>query len=473
MKVSLINTPLDLKQLKGLRTAVLHTLFYNSAPLGLASLGAVLLEAGHQPYLIDALVEQLNFQGVIRRLAAQHPDLVGISATSIGYHGAVLMAAAIKQWRPRLPVLIGGPHVSANPEDTLHERVFDFGFIGEGEQSLLEFIDTYDRGGDAGTVDGLVWRRNGTILKNHPRRPIANLDSLPMPARHLLPIHRYRPVPVDARELPKLTLMSSRGCPFGCIFCDKSVFGRTYRMFSARRVVDEMEALVHDYGARDFAFLDSLFNLSIERVHDILDEMERRRLGVGWSCSVRVDALDRPLLERMKRNGCWRVRIGIESGHPEVLASIRKGITLDQVRRVTAWADELDMQPKAFFIIGHFTDTPDTIRSSIRFACSIPLKDITVQINTTLRNTIQWEEYARHGRIIEDRADQYSFWQPMFVPSGMTAPQLTRLHSRFYRAFYLRPSLIRRHLRAMRSWRDILVYLNAIRLPLSLFFHRA
>lgn len=469
MRLSLINTPIDLKQLKGLRKPVYDTLFYNSAPLGLAYLAATLLQHGHEPFLIDAPVEQLDNAGVVQRLQTQKPDMVGISSTSVGFYGALNLAKAIKQWKPKLPVLIGGPHVSAVPQETMQERCFDYGFIGESEKTLIEFLEVWSKSENLIQVDGLVWRANGELVFSRPRKPIANLDSIPMPARHLLPIERYRPVPIDARTLPKLTLMSSRGCPYTCIFCDKSVFGRSYRMFSPKRVSDELETLVKTYGAKDFAFLDSLFNLTTDRVNAILDELQRRQLAISWSCSVRVDALTYDLLARMKQCGCWRVRIGIESGHPEVLKFINKEITIEQIRTVTMWADELGLQPKAFFMIGHLVDTKETIEASMRFAQSIPLKDITVQINTILRNTKQYELFKHHGHIIEDQPDHYSFWQPMFIPQGLTRAELEKLHSKFYRSFYLRPSVFWRHLKNIRSFHMLWVYLSSLKLPLSLF----
>jgi radical SAM superfamily enzyme YgiQ (UPF0313 family) len=473
MRVLLINPPLDPAVLKGLRKSIYRSLFYNSAPLGIAYLGAVLLREGYDVDLVDSLVEEYSFEQALKRILAFKPDVVGITSTSISYRGSVILARAIKRELPRIPVLIGGSHVSANPRSTVLEKAFDAGCIGEGEITLLEYLEAYRRGSDLGEVDGLVFRRNGEVHVCRPRRPIEDLDTIPIPARHFFPIERYRPIPVDNHGLPKLSIISSRGCPYGCIFCDKSVFGQRYRSFSVKRIGDELESLVRDFGARDLAFLDSTFNVIAERARRISDEILSRNLNLTWTCSLRVNTIDRETLKRMKAAGCWRVRLGIESGSARVLRFIRKGITLDQAWQVAHWADELGLQPKAFFIIGHLTDTEESIQESIDFARRLPLKDVTVQVNTTLRNSKQYFLAESYGSIVADSTDEYSFWQPMFVPHGLTRSKLDRFHRRFYRRFYRRPSLWWRHLRDIRSWQDISRYWTSITLPLALFFARS
>jgi radical SAM superfamily enzyme YgiQ (UPF0313 family) len=303
---------------------------------------------------------------------------------------------------------------------------------------------------------------------------IEDLDALPFPARHLFPMALYRPQPNDERDLPKLSMISSRGCPYGCIFCGKSVFGRTYRSFSASYIVSEMEHLVDRYGARDIAFVDSLFTVSEARVRAIVAEIKKRRLPATWTCTVRADAItSREILREMKESGCWRIRLGVESGDAEVLKFIRKEVTREQVARVAGWAQEAGLQPKGFFMVGHLPDTQATIEETIAFAKTLPLKDVTVQVNTPLPGTEQYSIYPAYGALLTKDWSQYSFFDAVFLPRALSRDELRRLLNRFYRTFYLRPVIFWRHVVELRGPRDILRYLRALRLLACLFFAAA
>ena len=166
-------------------------------------------------------------------------------------------------------------------------------------------------------------------------------------------------------------MIASRVCPFGCIFCDKSVFGKQYRSFSPEYIVSEMEHLVHNFGAKDIAFLDSCFTVNKERVESTINAINKQNLDVGWTCTARVDVVTKELLKKMKAAGCWRVRLGIESGDDDVLQFINKGITTQQARNAAHWAADIGLQPKGFFMIGHLTDTKESIEKTIKFAKSL------------------------------------------------------------------------------------------------------
>ena len=215
-----------------------------------------------------------------------------------------------------------------------------------------------------------------------------------------------------------------------CAFCQKSNSG--YRSHSPKYIVDEIEHLVRDFGVVDIAFVDSLFGAK-KRVHAICDEILRRGLEkkVSWTCSSRVEVVDKPLLQKMKNAGCWRTRFGIESGHDDVLDFISKGLTQQKIESAITAADEVGLRPKAFFMVGHMPDTKERILETIRFAMSIPLHDVTVQINTLLPETPQLEVWKREGykwgRIVNSTTDEKSFWEPTFVPWGLESEDIIEL----------------------------------------------
>ena len=464
MRVLLINPPLDAVLRNGHVSPVTAFLFFNSAPLGLLYIAATLLEAGHQVDVIDAAAERLDVPGTVRRAEAFRPDVLGLGSTTVGFQSAVELAEALKGALPSVPVVLGGHHVTLLPDDAMAHRCFDIGVLDEGEHAMVELVEHYRGVKALEDVHGLVLLGDDGQLKRTPARAkFEDLDALPMPARHLIPPELYRPIPIDEHGLPKVAMITSRGCPHRCVFCQKAASG--YRSHSVDRIVAEMEHVVRDLGAKDLAFVDSLFCVSKKRVWSICDEMIRRRIGISWTCSSRVEVVDQPLLQRMVDAGCWRTRFGIESGSVKVLDFISKGITKDMIRGAITAAHEVGLRPKAFFIVGHLVDDRDTVLETIEFAKSIPLHDITVQINTVLPRTRQSEIFAEHGdkygRIISDSTDLTSFWEPTFVPWGLESSDLIELHRRFYREFYLRPQIWRWHLGEIHTPRDVMKYLQA------------
>ncbi len=464
MRVLLINPPLDAVLRNGHVSPVTAFLFFNSAPLGLLYIAAVLLEGGHEVDVIDAAAEQLDVAGTVRRAQAFRPDVLGLGSTTVGFGSAVELAEALRGALPRVPIVLGGHHVTLLPEQAMAHRCFDVGVLDEGEHTMAELVEHYRGVKAIEAIDGLVLRdEQGKLRYTKPRAKFRDLDALPMPARHLIPPDLYRPIPIDEHGLPKVAMITSRGCPHHCVFCQKAASG--YRSHSVDRIVAEMEHVVRDLGAKDLAFVDSLFCVSKKRVWSICDEIIRRRIGISWTCSSRVEVVDQPLLQRMVDAGCWRTRFGIESGSASVLEFISKGITKDLIRRAITSAHEVGLRPKAFFIVGHLVDNRETILESIEFAKSIPLHDITVQINTVLPKTRQSEIFAEHGetygRIISDSTDLTSFWEPTFVPWGLESEDLVELHRRFYREFYLRPRIWRWHLGEIHTPRDVMKYLQA------------
>jgi anaerobic magnesium-protoporphyrin IX monomethyl ester cyclase len=461
MKVWLLNPPV-LRDRPSAIGAVVENMFYNSPPLGLGYLAAVLERAGHRVAITDAAVERMNVRAVGDMARQQCPDLVGITSTTSYFDRAVASAKEIRQALPEVPIVLGGPHINASPTDLLEHPEFSFGVKGEGEETLLEVVDRLDHGKEVDDVPGVVIVRDGQVRFAPPRPLIPDLNVLPMPARHLLPITKYVPLPNDEYRIPKTAMITSRGCPFQCIFCAKGTFGSTYRGFNAQRVVEEIHHLEDRYGINDIAIVDSTFMPNKKRIRGILDEMEKNPPRATWTCSVRANALDEEILKRMKAVGCWRIRIGIESGDAGILERIKKGVTKEEIEYAVTTADRLGFQMKAFFMVGHIGETPETIEESIRFACSIPLKDITVQINSPLKGTAQYEEAKREGTLSEEDTSRFSFFEPVYTPRGFTAEQLLAAQKSFYRRFYLRPSLVWRHFKQIQDLKDVLKYVRAV-----------
>jgi radical SAM superfamily enzyme YgiQ (UPF0313 family) len=476
MRITLVNPPLDTVLANGHVSPVTAYLFYNSAPLGILYIAAVLEQAGHAVAVLDAAAERLDVEGTVARIGATHPDVVGIGSTTVVFETTKLLAAALKDAAPAVPIVLGGYHVSLVPDEAMATGLFDVGVIGEGEHTMLDLCEALAGRKPREDVLGICFRLpDGRVHQTPPRPRFKDLDKLPFPARHLLPADIYKPIPIDEHASPKFSMITSRGCPHACAFCQKSKSG--YRSHSPEYIADEVEHLVRDFGARDIAFVDSLFCASRKRVMGIMEEFQRRDIAskVSWTCSSRVEVVDRELLQAMKDAGCWRTRFGIESGSDRVLDFISKGITKDRIRAAITAAHEVGLRPKAFFILGHMPDTRETIEETIAFAKSIPLHDVTVQINTLLPKTPQmeiWErEGSKWGRLVNESTDEKSFWEPTFVPWGLEPDDLIAYHRQFYREFYFRPITVARHLETITTWRDVYKYAQASNLFSFLFYN--
>ena len=475
MRVMIIHSPIDTVIAQGHVTPVTAYLFFNSAPLGILWIAAVLEERGETVAVLDAAAEQLDVAQTVKRVEEFKPDLVGIGSTTVVFETAALLGHALKAAMPNVPVVLGGWHVTVAPDHAMAQSCFDLGVIDEGEHTMAEVCDHYRGTRTLESIDGIVYRGDeGKLVTTKPRKKLQNLDSLPFPARHLLPPNLYQPVPIDEHGTPKFAMMTSRGCPHACAFCQKSRSG--YRSHSPERIVDEMEHLVREYGARDIAFVDSLFCASYKRVERVCDEIIRRGVQVSWTCSSRVEVVDKPLLQKMKDAGCWRTRFGIESGSDRVLDFISKGINKEKIRKAVTAAHEVGLRPKAFFILGHMPDTRESIEETIAFAKTLPLHDVTVQINTLLPRTPQMEIWEREGekwgRLVNESTTEKSFWEPTFVPWGLEADEIVELHRKFYREFYFRPVTVQRHLENIHGLRDVYKYAQAANLFSFLFFDK-
>ncbi len=470
MRVWLINPPVIRERPTSIGSVV-QNMFYNSPPLGLAYLAAVLEGDGHRCFITDSPVEQLTVRDLPAMARELRPDIVGITSSTPYFVSAVDTAQALRaELGSKVTLCIGGPHFNASPDLLLQHHEFDFGVRGEGEYTLQEAVQEIEAGRRPDDVPGVVVRHGDELHFAAPRPLLDDLSPLPMPARHLLPIDKYVPLPNDEYRLPKTAMITSRGCPYQCIFCAHHTFGHRHRTNRAERVVEEMHQVVGRYGVRDVAFVDSLFTPNRNRVNALLTAMEKDPPGVSWTCSCRANLLSEDMLRRMKANGCWKIRIAIESGNEEVLKTIKKQVTKEQFAETVHIADRLGIQVKAFFMIGHIGDTAETIEETIDFACSLPLVDVTAQINTPLPGTPQYEMARSAGTLVTEDASHYSFFEPVFVPEGMTGEQLNGYLRTFYRRFYLRPSLVRRRLREVRRPYDLAKYFRALPLVANVMF---
>jgi radical SAM superfamily enzyme YgiQ (UPF0313 family) len=333
-----------------------------SPPLGLAYLAAALSATGAEVKILDLVVCPYSPTRLRSLLENFNPQIAGITAVTMTVDHAVQVIKDVKSIQPDILTVMGGPHVSFCAVDTLQNHPeLDLIVLGEGEHTLVKLVQAVAQGNGWDRIAGLAYRRGSEIRFSAPRALIPDLDTLPVPARHLLPLGRYR-----ALGMP-ITITTSRGCPFKCIFCaGRKMVGARVRYRHPAKVVDELEYLSH-LNFHQINIADDLFTANHKHCLAICDEIIKRGLHLRWTSFARVDTVCEDILAKMKTAGCSAVSFGIESGNPAILKTIKKGITREQVVAAVQACRNTGVIAHASFILGLPGETPETIQETLAF----------------------------------------------------------------------------------------------------------
>lgn len=416
-------------------------------PLGIYYIASFLSQYDYQVSVVDGEATHLNIPEILKKIKIFNPTYIGISSTTAVFHRALESAKAIKKEFPDKKIILGGPHISSNVLHAMSFQEFDYGVIGEGEAAIKELLDALIEKKQIDDIKGLTFRnKNKEIIITPKREGIANLDILPFPAYDLInDISIYTPPPSNYKTLPVINMITSRGCPSQCTFCDRSVFGEKYRQRSAQNIVNEIKYLKQKYGVREIAFVDDTFMLIKKRIFEIFELLDHENIHFYWTCMSRINIMDYEFLKYIKSKGCWHISFGIESGDENILKIIRKNISFEKTEQVIKWCHELGIKTKGFFIIGHPGETLETINKTIKFACKLKLDDIVVTINTPIPGSEQHNEAAKYGTLDYTDWSQWNYWRPVFVPHGLSKEIVLKKHREIYRKFYLRPRILFRY----------------------------
>jgi anaerobic magnesium-protoporphyrin IX monomethyl ester cyclase len=345
--------------------------------LGIAYIASSLRACGHTIDLLDGKLADLGVEEIVARVRDGRPDLVGITCMTVEYPRAVDIAARIKHDRADVPIIVGGAHVNAVGRGALDEGAgFDYACVGEGEYLVRELAEALERGADPSAIPGLVSRRGDDVVMGLPRPPPDDYDALPFPAWDLF------------RRVETLPLITHRGCPFRCVFCShNSGFKPRYR--TPANVLDEVEEILERYRPTRIRIEDETFGLHMGRTKAILQEIIARGIHhrVRFSAQTRVDRADEEFMRMLKTANFETLELGVETGNPDVLERIKKGITLEQVERAVALAKQNDLKVWCKFILGHPYETHAQIRDTIDFIAKINPHQLSVSIMTPFPGT--------------------------------------------------------------------------------------
>ena len=412
-----------------------RTLNISAPPIGLAYIAAVLRAHGHRVKIFDAEVEPLNNIQIAQQ--ARRADLAGITTTAPTYNSALELANLIKQSNSGTTVVLGGPQATFLDEECLGKSAADAVIRGEGEYTMLDVADSIESGGTC-DFNGVTYREADSVIRNPDRKLISDLDEIPVPARDLLPMEKYSP--------PRSTgVISSRGCPFRCIFCASSkLYSKTFRSRSADNLYQEVAHLVAR-GYENVTMLDDNFILNKDRAFEFADLVEENRLKFDWSCTGRVDSIDEDLLARLSEVGCSGLFFGIESASNETLKLIKKGFTTDQVIDAFDLLKNYDYTTTASFMLGLPGDDREKIIDTINLAKRINPDFAMFSVTTPYPGTELYENIDHYDiELTVNDWSQFTLAKPVVRTSALSTRDLQRWLIKAYAGFYARASFLAR-----------------------------
>ncbi|MBD3266227.1 radical SAM protein [bacterium] len=426
-------------------------------PLGILYVAAYLQQnTDVEIEILDCILEKYNYDQVEDAIRRSQPNIVGITATTFTLIDCILTAKTIKKIDPAIRVILGGPHVYIYPQETMQIAEVDHILIGEGEQNFAQLVNAIAHEEDIASIRGIGYRDHGEIQVT-PILPLnQHLDELPFPARHLIPQERY--YTVLAKKTPITTMMTSRGCPYKCIFCDRPHLGKQFRFRGPESVVNEMQQC-EEMGIGEIFVYDDTFTVDRQRVLDICRMKIERGLRIGWDIRAHINTMNDEMLDELAAAGCLRIHFGVESGNQEINKAIRKGLNLEKTKEMFKKTRQRGMDTLGYFMIGNPDETREQVLETIEYARNLDADYIHLSVATPfpatdlyrlgfergLYQTDYWREFAKNPT-------------PDFTPAlweeNLTRDELIDLMQWGYKRFYMRGDYLLKKVLSIRSWSE-------------------
>jgi radical SAM superfamily enzyme YgiQ (UPF0313 family) len=406
---------------------------YSIPPLGLGYIASVLLLEGFDVRIIDMDMEDCDYDKLIPMLENFQPDIIGISTTTLTYKNGLRVAKSAKNCLPEVIVCLGGPHVSALPGDALKYPFIDIIVRGEGEISFLKLCRELALGKRLPlNIDGVSQRINGKITIENKRQRITELDALPFPARHLMPLNLY--------NIPG-TILTSRGCPGECGFCaGPTILGRKYIMRSAENVINEVQTCVDFFKLTSFYFVDDTMTHNTKRLLEICEGLKKIKIPshinrkLKWTCESRVDVISLEILQEMKKAGCTTIQFGMESGSQQLLDQLGKKITLKQLEMAVALSRQAGISPVLSMVFPHPNENEETLGQTFRFIrhlYELGAEKIVPSLLTLFPGTTFYENRDQLGlKMLTDNTDEFNLGTPILTTRYLNLKSILNNYSK-------------------------------------------
>lgn len=454
--------------------------FEVTLPAGVGYLAEMLRRSGVECQVVDLQVDSPT--EVLKALRRFEPEIVGVSMMSFGYQKTFRLIEEIREHRPEVAIAAGGPHVSLLKDDILKQcPQIDFAIIGEGETSLVELCS----GKEIGDIGGLFYRHDGEVTFSGAQGFIDNIDQIVFPRFNEFHMQKYQHCAIP--------IVTSRGCPYSCIFCSvATIMGKAVRVRSAQNVGDEFEYW-YAQGHRVFEIVDDNFTFCRERVYEICDEIDARKLkelSIACRNGVRADKVDRDLLGRMREVGFSYLSFGVEGGNDKILRNLRKGIKLETIERAIAMACELEYDVKLHFVVGAPGEKWEDIEDSLRLAAKYPIRDFGFYSLVPFPGTALYEWVGDKGSFVQQPSEYLNSvtslsGEPVFETPELTAAEIKkamkeahrvqrRVRSRYYEHRLVRLGFLKRPLARLAAsdfmWERVLRSASIRELLLKIYY---
>jgi len=418
-------------------------------PINLLYLAAIAEKEGHKVKVLDMHADNLTFKEAVNE--SKKNDLIGITCVTPTANIAYKLSQNIKEEDSDVNIVVGGPHPSALPEEPLKTNSIDFVITGEGESTFSDLIKCLEKGTSPNKVKGIYFKKGKKISHTPPHHLITNLDSLPFPAYNLINIKKYF-YPYQKKR-PLSSILTSRGCPNTCTFCNKNIFGHSFRFRSAENVIKEILYMIEKYKIKEFLVYDDNFTVIKKRALEICQRIndEKLDISISFENGLRVDKIDYEILKALKKAGCYLIGYGIESSDQRVLDSVKKNISMSQIRNAVMLTKKCGIGIVGYFIIGFPSDTEATIKSTIKFA-----KDLSIlskfSILTPFPGTELFKMLDKQGLILTYDWSKYIVHQePIFRHPNLSPEKIFELYREAYRTVYSNPKLILQEISSVQS----------------------
>ncbi len=420
-------------------------------PLGIAMLSAVAKQTGAETVLCDMSFQKKPFEHLSNLLQSFKPDAVSITVVTPQIRATLSACEVIRKIAPEVYLMIGGPHATVLPIETLETSKADLVYSGEGEIAFKQLLE----GTDPKDIPGACFFEDGKAILVPGKLLVENLDSLPLPDRSIFDMKKYFSTwysmdRVDP-SLKGTTIMGTRGCPYTCTFCQPTlseIFGKKMRKRSPESIIQELKHLVENYSINAFMFEDSTFIVDHKWVTEICSLMISQKLNLKWCCNVRADLLTEELLDTMVSAGLSKVNMGVESASQRVLDDIyRKGITVEGVRKALRLCHSRGLFVQGYFMLGAPGETVEEMKLTIDFATKEPFDDALFDITTPFPHTELWE--MSKELINADYSEFDCFHKSVYTLDGITAEQIEKLKRNAFWKFYAHPARILKTVRTV------------------------
>jgi anaerobic magnesium-protoporphyrin IX monomethyl ester cyclase len=451
---------------------VISASFY--PPLGIAMVAASLKNAGHDVHVIDATAERMNIHVLTREVMRIQPDLIGFTSNIAYAYKALITARWLKIKLPSTPIMFGGPWATSRYDYLLSFNAIDYVVLGEGEDTVVLLVHALLQGGDLTAVKGIAFKKDGIVIKTESRPFNENLDALPFPAWELIPPpSKYFWDPKGRRYYP---VMTSRGCPYGCINCSKLVHGYKIRYRSIDNVMAEIKYLHEKFQADEIIFIDDGFNYEIERAERICDEITKIgfKIHLRFTNGLRADKITPRLAWKLKKAGAYDVVLGIESGNQQLVNKIGKNLDLGKVEHAVQLLKKNGLFTSGFFMVGLPGETIRSLIDTKQFAKKLDLDIALISRAIPFPGTRMYDIVKKNGKFSTDFEKSSIFYHertPAFEMAGMPAWMIEIGFQDLYRNFYLNSARLKKIMKRFRlkNWR---IYFNFLITTLLNVFSR-